>query len=305
MKRQRTLLAAASAALTLSLALTLTGCGSDSGSGSQSGSGAGRAKGSAEGPSHIHGIGVSGGTLYAATHKGVYTPGPDGRPELVGTRQDDFMGFTVTPRGAFLASGHPAPGGDAPADLGLIESTDRGTNWTTKSLAGQVDFHALDIAPDATVFGYDATNGRLRATRDGVTWEDRAALRALDIAVSPGAGAGGTATVLATTEQGVVRSTDGGRTFGAPLSGQLVAYVSWGAMDALFGVDPTGVLLRSTDEGATWRRVSAVPGGAPQALTAVDARRVLAATRDGVYESADGGRTFARRMAVTSDGDGH
>ncbi|MFE7414870.1 hypothetical protein ACFU5W_31125, partial [Streptomyces laurentii] len=50
-------------------------------------------------------------------------------------------------------------------------------------------------------------------------WEDRAALRALDIAVSPGgpSSPADRAAVLATTEQGMVRSTDGGRTFGGPV----------------------------------------------------------------------------------------
>jgi hypothetical protein len=42
----------------------------------------------------------------------------------------------------------------------------------------------------------------------------------------------------------------------------------------------------------TWSVLATVPGGAPQALTAVDARHVLAATTTGVYESRDGGRTF-------------
>jgi hypothetical protein len=32
----------------------------------------------------------------------------------------------------------------------------------------------------------------------------------------------------------------------------------------------------------------------------VDARRLLVATQDGVYESRDGGRRFDRRMAVES-----
>ncbi|MFD5326062.1 F510_1955 family glycosylhydrolase [Streptomyces sp. NPDC127092] len=284
------------------LALTLSACGP---SADRTGSADPANAAEGAGLGHIHGLGASGSTVYVATHQGVYTPAANGRPTLVGTRKDDFMGFTVTPEGTFLASGHPAPGGDGPADLGLIESTDRGATWTTRSLAGEVDFHALDTAPDATVYGYDATNGRLRVSRDGVAWEDRAALRALDIAVSPATGGKAAGTVLATTEQGVVRSTDDGRTFGAPLSPQVVAYVSWAAPDALFGADPSGTLLRSADGGASWTRVSRLPGGAPQALTAVDGRRVLAATTDGVYESSDGGRTFVRRMAVASAADGH
>ncbi|MFI1976899.1 hypothetical protein [Streptomyces wedmorensis] len=48
-----------------------------------------------------------------------------------------------------------------------------------------------------------------------------------------------------------------------------------------------------------------MPGGAPQALTVVDARRVLVATQDGVYESRDAGGRFERRMAVTSGRGGH
>ncbi|MFB7587123.1 F510_1955 family glycosylhydrolase [Streptomyces sp. NPDC056169] len=254
--------------------------------------------------SHIHGLGLRGDTLYVATHDGIHTPDATGRPTLVGDRRDDFMGFTITATGTFLASGHPAPGSGGPADLGLVESTDAGRTWHEKSLGGEVDFHSLDTAPDATVYGYDSANARLRVSPDGVTWEDRAALRALDIAVSPASGE----TVLATTETGVARSADGGRTF-APGTGQVLSYVSWGAPDALFGVDPSGVLFRGTDTGkgaaVRWARVAAVPGGAPQALTVVDARRLLVATQDGVYESRDGGRTFERRVAVASGQDGH
>ncbi|WP_017240650.1 F510_1955 family glycosylhydrolase [Streptomyces sp. SS] len=284
------------AALTavLALALMLTACSSPGPAGSGDDD-AGDAS-----LSHVHGLGARGETLYVATHEGLRTAGADGRPVPVGDRRDDFMGFTITASGTFLASGHPAPGSGGPADLGLIASTDSGRSWQEKSLSGEVDFHALDTAADATVYGYDSANGVLRVSADGVEWEERAALRALDIAVSPA----DPATVLATTETGVVRSADGGRTF-APASGRVLAYVSWGAPDALFGVDPSGVLFRGGDGGGSWTRVAAVPGGAPQALTVVDARRVLVATQDGVYESRDAGGRFERRMAVTSGKGGH
>ncbi|MFE0647291.1 F510_1955 family glycosylhydrolase [Streptomyces sp. NPDC059534] len=275
-------------------ALTLGACSSPS-----SGTG-GDGEGSGASLSHVHGLGVRGDTLYVATHEGLRTPDADGRPTPVGERRDDLMGFTVTASGTFLASGHPAPGSTGPADLGLVASTDAGLTWQEKSLAGKVDFHALDTAPDSTVYGYDSANGLLRVSADGVEWEDRAALRALDIAVSPTAAG----TVLATTEGGVARSTDGGRTF-APAIGPVLAHVSWGAPDALFGVDPSGVLFRGTDGGASWTRIGPVPGGAPQALTVVDARRLFVATQDGVYESRDAGRGFERLMAVTAGKDGH
>ncbi|WP_282692698.1 F510_1955 family glycosylhydrolase [Streptomyces sp. CC208A] len=279
--------AAASAVAVLSLALTA--CSQPPDPGGEAGSAL----------AHIHGLGLHDGTLYVATHQGLYSPGPGDTPVLVGDRRDDFMGFTVADDGTFLAGGHPAAGGDGPSDLGLIASADSGRTWTEKSLGGEVDFHSLDTA-GGTVYGYDSTNGRLRVTRDQKTWEDRASLRALDIAVSPT----DPETVLATTETGVARSTDGGRTF-APGSGQVLAYVSWGAADALYGISPDGDLFRSGDGGAAWTRVGPVPGGGPQALTAVDARRLLVATADGVYESKDAGRSFVRRMEVASGADGH
>ncbi|MGW5779512.1 F510_1955 family glycosylhydrolase [Streptomyces sp. NPDC003863] len=285
MNRYLPLLAATAAVA--ALALTLTACSGDAAPGAA-------APGSSA-LGHVHGLGLRGDALYVATHQGLHTPDAAGRPVLVGDRRDDFMGFTVTARGDFLAGGHPAPGSDGPSDLGLIASTDSGRTWRERSLAGKVDFHALDTASDSTVYGYDSARGLLRVSADGVAWEERASLRALDIAVSPAA----PGTVLATTETGVVRSTDGGRTF-APASERVLAYVSWAAPDALFGIDPDGVLFRGTDGGTSWTRVAGVPGGAPQALTAVDARRLLVATQDGVYESRDGGRRFDRRMAVES-----
>lgn len=112
----------------------------------------------------------------------------------------------------------------------------------------------------------------------------------------------------AATAAALALPTDGGRTF-AVGEGRLLSYVSWGASDALFGIDPSRVLFRGTDTGTgagiRWARVSGVPGGAPQALTVVDARRLLVATQDGVHESRDGGRTFERRVAVTSGSAGH
>ncbi|WP_030760671.1 F510_1955 family glycosylhydrolase [Streptomyces griseus] len=283
----------ASASTVLALSLLLTACSQSTDAGKDDGK-------PASALTHIHGLGLLDETLYVATHEGIYSPGESGAPVPVGERRDDFMGFTVAADGTFLASGHPAPGTGGPADLGLVASEDAGRTWELRSLGGEVDFHALDTAAGGPVYGYDSANGRLRVTRDQVVWEDRARLRALDIAVSPT----DPDTVLATTGTGVARSTDGGRTF-APGEGQVLSYVSWGAADALYGVAPDGGLFRSGDGGDAWTRVGAVPGGGPQALTAVGSRRLLVATGDGVYESEDAGRTFERRMAVAAGEDGH
>ncbi|GAA0642007.1 hypothetical protein Stsp02_20340 [Streptomyces sp. NBRC 14336] len=283
---------AAVAATALGLALTLAAC-SDNGDRADS-TGSSAASGTTV--SHIHGLGLDPADqrLYVATHEGVYTTGAKGEPELVGDSKDDFMGFTVADGNTFYASGHPTSGGNK----GLIKSTDAGKTWKSLSLSGESDFHALDYA-HGTIYGYDATNGLLRTTKDGTAWKDGARLDALDIAVSPQ----DPSLVLATTAEGVARSTNAGKTF-AKGQEPVMAFLSWAAKDVLYGIDTSGGLNRSTDGGATWQKLSSVPGGQPQALTAVDAEHVLAATQTGVYESKDGGRTFTKRLTVASTG-GH
>ncbi|MFC8094858.1 F510_1955 family glycosylhydrolase [Streptomyces sp. NPDC057301] len=283
---------AAAAATFLALALTLAAC-SDSGDNADS---TGSLAASGTTVSHIHGLGLDPADqrLYVATHEGVYTPGTKGEPDLVGDSKDDFMGFTVAGDKTFYASGHPTSGGNK----GLIKSTDAGKTWKSLSLSGESDFHALDFA-HGTVYGYDATNGLVRTTKDGVSWKDGARLEALDIAVSPT----DPGVVLATAAEGVARSGDGGETF-AEGKGPVMAFLSWAAKGALYGIDTSGGLNLSTDGGTTWTKVSTVPGGRPQALTAVGAEHLLAATQTGVFESKDGGKTFTKQLSVTTSG-GH
>ncbi|NBE50128.1 F510_1955 family glycosylhydrolase [Streptomyces boluensis] len=292
---------AAVAAAALPLAALLTAC--SGGGRSESGPSGGSHSSDVASDvtiSHIHGLGLdpAGQRLYVATHEGVYTPDADGKPRLVGDSKDDFMGFTVARKNTFYASGHPAPGAGGPANKGLIKSTDGGRTWKSLSLSGESDFHALDHA-HGTVYGYDATNGLLRTSKDGVTWKDGAELDALDIAVAPD----DPGLVLAATADGVARSTDGGKTF-AKGKRPAMAFLSWTAEDALYGIDPSGALHRSSDGGETWKKAGTVPGGRPQALTAVSSDRLLAATESGVYESKDGGTSFTKRLTVAA-ADGH
>lgn len=282
-----------------SLLLTgaLTGCSDASGDGSSMpASGTGD---SGVAVSHVHGLGINpaDGRLHVATHEGVIAVGKDGTAERVSDKAD-YMGFTVVKADTFLGSGHPAPGSDQPANRGLIKSTDGGETWEARSLGGKVDFHSLEYA-HGRVYGYDSTNRLLRVSKDGKDWDERARLAALDLAVSPES----PKVVLATTENGVARSADGGRTFGDGAE-PLLAFLSWPERDALYGVSPTGELHLSKNGGDAWEKVSTVPGGQPQALTAVSADHLLVATQDGVYESRDGGETFRQRLPVSGSG-GH
>ncbi|MEU0680166.1 MULTISPECIES: F510_1955 family glycosylhydrolase [Streptomyces] len=282
----RTLLALAGTSIA---SLVLVACGggmSDTGESSA-------ASTSPEALSHVHGLGVdpADDRVYVATHSGLYTVTKGQEPKLVGNSKDDFMGFTVTGENTFVASGHGAPGSGRPGNVGLIETEDAGRTWTSRSLSGEADFHSLDSAK-GTVYGYEG--GRIRVSTDLKAWDDRATLEALDLAVSPAGDQ-----LLATTAEGVVTSSDGGRTFGKG-SGQIQAFLSWPVEKSLFGIDPSGKLSSSANGGKTWKALTTVPGGQPQALTAVDADHILAATMTGVYESRDGGKTFAQLAPLAS-----
>jgi len=139
---------------------------------------------------HIHGLSVDRqdpGRLLLATHHGLHALDIDsGLTVQVSDHRDDLMGFVDHPSepAAFLASGHPARGGN----LGVIASSDGGETWVKLSdgVNGPVDFHQMDIskADPAAVWG---NFGGLQRSRDGGTsWERVADApdRLIDIAAS-------------------------------------------------------------------------------------------------------------------------
>jgi photosystem II stability/assembly factor-like uncharacterized protein len=242
------------------------------------------------GMAHVHGLGVDPGDqgLYAATHFGVFRVS-DGQAARVGDMQDT-MAFTVVGPRTFLASGHPDFSTDDEPLLGLIRSTDAGRTWQSVSLRGEADFHALRVA-DGRVFGYDSTSGSfLVSGDDGQTWDRRAVLPMRDFAVNPAE----PDVVLATTERGLVRSTDGGRSWQSLPAAPALVVLSH-TPQALVGVDTTGRLHTSSDAGTTWTALGET-GGEPEAITAVDSvhdRRIVVAHSGGtIVESTDGGRSF-------------
>lgn len=252
--------------------------------------GPGRADpGSSAALGHVHGLGMNpvDGALYAAAHDGLYQLPATGDPIRVAGRVQDVMGFTVAGPDWFLASGHPGPDGDGPAAVGLIESTDAGRTWVTRSLPGEADFHALDISA-ATVYGYDAASGQLRVSSDGRTWASTPLAGVADLAADPA----DPNQVLATTAQGVVRSRDRGRTFGAA-GGPVLLLVDWASDGTLIGISPQGLVQSSRNAGRTWQPRGNV-GGAPEALTA-DGDRLHVAVAGRVLSSTDGGETFTVR----------
>jgi len=242
---------------------------------------------------HVHGLGVdpADGALYAATHTGLFRVLPDGTATRVAGRYQDTMGFTVVGPRTFLGSGHPDLREDHPPQLGLIESTDAGETWRSLSLRGEADFHAL-AAVHGNVYGYDASSGALMVSADRRTWDRRSTQRLFHFAVSPT----DPDELLATSEQGLLRSTDGGRGFSRVPARVLLALLAWPSERDLYGVDPDGVVSHSADGGRTWTRRGET-GAAPEALT-VDPRSGavhVALSDHRIVTSTDGGRSFTTR----------
>ena len=98
----------------------------------------------------------------------------------------------------------------------------------------------------STVVGFD---GALRSTADGRTWREGN----LDAQPRTLAGSRDGATVLATTPEGLMHSTDGGVSWRWTDQAPLLLMVAFGDGDTVAGLTPDGQVHTSTDAGRTWR----------------------------------------------------
>ena len=235
---------------------------------------------------HVHGIGLNpgDGLLYVASHHGVFRL-DHGSPTLVADRAQDTMGFTIAAPDQFLASGHPAIGSDDPNPLGLIESTDRAATWSPLSLAGTADLHSIDTAGDVIyVFG---SAGEISASDDGGTsWSTVLRGQFLDIAADPTE----PDRLLATTDRGALVSITRGEEATAVKDAPLLVLIDRTPDGTIVGVDPTGSVAVSDDDGQTWQK-RATLSASPQALS-VRSDTWFAATEGGLLQSSDAGATW-------------
>jgi hypothetical protein len=238
---------------------------------------------------HVHGVAIDpgDGALLLATHDGLVEVREGGELVQIGP-VIDLMGFAVSGADHYVASGHPGPDVDLPEPVGLIESTDGGRTWTALSRQGRSDFHALTVS-DAGVLGYD---GALVRSGDGRAWEQ------LEIPAEPhvlAASPDGNL-VLATTQQGLLRSSDAGASW-TPVAGapplQVVDWAEDGS--TVVGLDPAGTVWSSTDAAGTWQegaRLDSPPHAVAATSSDGGVRRVAVVTAEALVTSADGGRTF-------------
>ncbi|EKP95516.1 F510_1955 family glycosylhydrolase [Thermaerobacter subterraneus] len=269
--------------------------------------------GAASSPSirHVHGMAVDPGDpnrLWVATHDGLLVwEEPGGWRGRVGPVAD-LMGFSAGPDGRLYASGHPGPQLNLDNPLGLARSEDGGRTWEPVSLEGVVDFHAMAVSPahPGLIYGYFYGDGQLYRSEDGgQTWTRTPAsdlagprgLGPLQLVAHPT----DPATLLAAGENGLLLSTDGGRTWERLRDGVVTAaaFVPGTDRGTILVYDAAEGLLRSTDGGRTWQPAGSGLRVDPQdPLAALAARpdapqRIYAITMTGtLWRSTDGGGTW-------------
>jgi hypothetical protein len=233
-------------------------------------------------------------SVWLSTNTGLWRVGAAGEtPEQV---TGQLEGNDISPemvirfRGPdqMIASGHPPAGSELPPALGLIESGDAGATWTEISGLGQTDFHSIQVSGDAIVAGVFQAAAASVSRDGGKTFEDRVTPDPLvDLEADPD----DPARLIASSQQAVIGSTDGGETWRERDRIPNVRF-TWPEPDALYRIDPGGPVKFSPDGGETWED-RGTTGGEPQALFADSADHLLVALIDGtVKESDDGGRTW-------------
>jgi len=246
---------------------------------------------------HVHGLGInpSDGSLFAATHTGLFRLEADGSVERVADRYQDTMGFTIAGPDRFLASGHPDMRDDElrvegkPPLLGLIESTDAGRTWRVRSLLGDADLHTIVVVGDDLLVAYDSTGERVLASTDGGRhWDTRAAIGLIDVAVDPAEPDRMAAIALDGTLQ---TSADGGRTWTPQASAPAgVQVLRWGRNGVWAGAED-GTLYRADTGDGPWNAMRRFDG-AVEAILDDDRGIYVAGEASGIWTSPDAGQTW-------------
>jgi photosystem II stability/assembly factor-like uncharacterized protein len=98
---------------------------------------------------------------------------------------------------------------------------------------------------------------------------------------------------------GLLRTTDGGKTF-VPAGDYTPLYPPRWHADALYWLSD-GALISTTDRGATWKKLGDLKDGRCGPVFGKDSKHMFVLTGAGVVESADGGATWGKPLAVPKE----
>lgn len=257
----------------------------------------------------VHGVGLYDGTLYLASHNGLFKNADSGW-ELVGNEKSDLMGFVVSParEGVVYSSGHSA---SMTSNLGFRKSTDGGQTWQTISpvTSSPVDFHAMDAsaADENLIYGSAGSGNDMYVTHDeGKTW-DRLSPPAQVMSLA--ADREKANVVYAGTMEGLFVSNNQGDSWqkvNADILEGAVTGLGFSGNAFYAYVMPeqdNGYVAKSSDSGQTWAKTDGQISGARGAwkfsqgsdgevYTIVIQRTTFGGTASSVYKSVDGGESW-------------
>jgi hypothetical protein len=248
--------------------------------------------------SHVHAVDfdLQSDTAYVATHDGILSVAADGSVERIGQWAGDVMGMARFGDTIYF-SGHPAPDENLPPNIGMYELSVQSGEFAPISLIGEVDFHSMTIAqsPDGMALaGIDSATGQVMVSRDGAeTWTSGLPIGARSLSWDANA-----ARLYATTEQGLLVSTDDGMTFTATDGAPLLVLIASSPPDVstkafLVGIDVDGYVHISPD-GVAWPSIGLAPP-LTDALAVGNDGSIVVAGIEGVHRSDDRGATWTFR----------
>jgi ribosomal protein S19 len=235
--------------------------------------------------SHIHSVRAFGDQVILGTHEGLFRYVDAKTVQSMGPENFDIMGLAVFGKKLY-ASGHPGPGSKLPEPVGLLLSTDNGKNWKKVGLQGEVDFHLLESA-GVDMYGVDSGSGDLLYSKDaGKKWVNRGKNILRDIAINPNK----IGSALALRNGKLISTQKSFTTIKATDSALTFTSLDW-IPGSLLGTAGKS-LYRSSDLGATWKKVSDFPDGVSTVTQSV--KIIAVVSGDSIFKSIDGGKTFKK-----------
>ena len=230
---------------------------------------------------HVHSVATDGEKFYLASHHGLYVWESDSWSQV--GEKFDIMGLSIAD-GVFFASGHPGPAQDLADPLGILSSTDGGNTWVSKTFAGEVDFHLLEVSGDSFV-GAAANYGVVVGSQDAaVTWKTIEAPNLTGMSLNPKNGK----ELLIASDGKLLLSKDAGQTFleiAAPAS---VVNLDWSDGGIFVATDST--VFRSSGLDSSFSPLT-TSFSKIQSFAAQESK-VIVMDSLGVHISADSGQSF-------------
>jgi hypothetical protein len=186
----------------------------------------------------------------------------------------------------------------------LLVSTDGGANWKAlDKKSSHVDWCAVDWTDPELKFiltlKHEASGLLLRSRDGGKTFDEVGKDFGPAWIFDNKTAVVAEAKTKANQKPGLVRTTDGGKSFQPCAAYHAKALPRWQGDKLYWLVE--GALIVTTDKGENWTKLSDVKDGRMGPVFGKDAKHLFILTGAGIVESTDGGATWGKAVPVPKD----